>query len=305
MLYASPIQFKNNSNGKLFSFSTHFAIAIVPLYPKLGGHGLAFAISLSQDLKTALPIQYLGLLNSSDLGNVTNHLFAVEFGTVQDFEFGDINDNHVGIDINSLVSNRSANAAYLADDMSKKYLNLKSGDPFMVWIDYNSDNTLINVTISPFSTKPKLSILSFKCDLSKISNEKMFVGFSASTGLLASSHYVLGWSFKTNGEAKSLSLDSLPKLPQPKKKLTALILGISLSTLVLLISFILVSLFLIWKIKNRDVIEDWEHEIGPHRYSYQELKQATKGFKNNELLGVGGFGSVTKVHSQLRISESR
>lgn len=292
--YTPPIQFKNTSNGKAYSFSTCFAIAIVPEYPKLGGHGLAFAISSSNDLKTALPSQYLGLLNSSDLGNVTNHLFAVEFDTVQDFEFGDINDNHVGIDINSLVSNQSANATYLADDMSKRNLNLKSGHPIMVWVDYDSDNTFINVTISPSSTKPALPILSYKCDLSQISNEKMFVGFSASTGLLASSHYVLGWSFKMNGEAKSLSLDSLPKLPQPKKNQTTLILGASLSSFVLLIGLVLVTLYLIWKIKNRDVIEDWELETGPHRYSYQELKKATKGFKSSELLGVGGFGSVYK-----------
>ncbi|XP_052730537.1 L-type lectin-domain containing receptor kinase S.4-like, partial [Vigna angularis] len=46
--------------------------------------------------------------------------------------------------------------------------------------------------------------------------------------------------------------------------------------------------------KNADVIEAWELEIGPHRYSYQELKKATKGFKDKELLGQGGFGSVYK-----------
>ena len=105
--YNSPFQFKNSTNGKAFSFSTSFAFAIVPEYPKLGGHGLAFTVASSKDLK-ALPSQYLGLLNASDLGNFTNHLFAVEFDTVQDFEFGDINDNHVGIDINSLrVSHHS------------------------------------------------------------------------------------------------------------------------------------------------------------------------------------------------------
>ncbi|KAG6437115.1 hypothetical protein SASPL_102025 [Salvia splendens] len=51
----------------------------------------------------------------------------------------------------------------------------------------------------------------------------MYVGFSASTGLLASSHYVLGWSFKIRGESKSLDLDSLPSPPGIKKRNTKLI----------------------------------------------------------------------------------
>jgi hypothetical protein len=37
--YASPFQFKNSIDGKAFSFSTSFAFALVPEYPKLGGHG--------------------------------------------------------------------------------------------------------------------------------------------------------------------------------------------------------------------------------------------------------------------------
>ncbi|KAL6277969.1 hypothetical protein ACE6H2_021570 [Prunus campanulata] len=48
------------------------------------------------------------------------------------------------------------------------------------------------------------------------------------------------------------------------------------------------------KIKNSDPVESWELELGPHRYSYQELKKATKGFRDKELLGQGGFGQVYK-----------
>ncbi|KAL7193222.1 hypothetical protein ACSBR2_024936 [Camellia fascicularis] len=102
--HTSPFQFKNSSNGSAFPFSTSFAFVIVPEYPKLGGHGLAFTLSPSVDLPTTLPSQYLGLLNASDIRNFSNHLFAVEFDTVQDFEFGDINDNHVGININTMAN---------------------------------------------------------------------------------------------------------------------------------------------------------------------------------------------------------
>jgi serine/threonine protein kinase len=122
----------------------------------------------------------------------------------------------------------------------------------------------------------------------------MYVGFSASTGMLASSHYLLGWSFKINCPAPPLDLSSLPKPPQPKKKHTSLLTGISLTVSVIVLCSVAFGIYLFRKIKNADVIEAWELEIGPHRYSYKELKKATKGFKEKELLGQGGFGRVYK-----------
>jgi serine/threonine protein kinase len=47
-------------------------------------------------------------------------------------------------------------------------------------------------------------------------------------------------------------------------------------------------------IKYSEVVEDWEIEFGSHRFSYKELYKATNGFKEKELLGVGGFGRVYK-----------
>ncbi|XWS74936.1 hypothetical protein CRYUN_Cryun01aG0041200 [Craigia yunnanensis] len=291
--YSSPIQFKNSSNSKVFSFSTAFAFAMVPEYPKLGGHGLAFTISHSKDL-LGFPSQFLGLLNATDNGNLTNHIFAVEFDTVRDLEFGDIDDNHVGINLNSMVSNASASAAYFLENSTKQELILKSGKMIQAWIDYDSDRNRLEVKLSPSSEKPRSSILSFDVDLSQILEDSMFVGFSASTGLLASSHYVLGWSFNMSGQARSLSLPSLPSLPRPKKNHTVLILCVTFSAVLVMMSVIFISFYLIRKMKNADIIEAWELEIGPHRFSYQELKKATKGFRDKELLGFGGFGRVYK-----------
>ncbi|KAG6437116.1 hypothetical protein SASPL_102026 [Salvia splendens] len=123
--YPSPIQFKNSTTKTVSSFSTCFAFSIHPEYPKLGGHGFAFTFAPDDQLSSSLPSQYLGLVNSSDAGNFSNHIFAVEFYTVQDFEFGDINDNHIDIDVNSLASNASASAAYFTSDSVKHDLNLK------------------------------------------------------------------------------------------------------------------------------------------------------------------------------------
>ncbi|XP_017616997.1 L-type lectin-domain containing receptor kinase S.4-like [Gossypium arboreum] len=292
---SSPFRFKNSSNGQAFSFSTTFAMAIVPEYPKLGGHGLAFTIAASKDLK-ALPRQYLGILNATNVGNSSDYLVAVEFDTVQDFEFQDINDNHVGIDINSLNSTASVPAGYYIDGVGlvKQNVSLQSGETILVWIEYDSVEKLVNVTISLSSKKPSLPILSLKVDLSPFLQEFMYVGFSASTGLLASSHYILGWSFKINGEAQALDLSSLPSLPRPPEKHTALTVGVSVSSVVLVITALSVAVYIFMKIKNADVIEDWELEIGPQRYDYHELKRATNGFSDKALLGHGGFGKVYK-----------
>ncbi|KAG5557806.1 hypothetical protein RHGRI_007895 [Rhododendron griersonianum] len=294
--YPNPIQFINSTDGKAFSFSTAFAFAIVPEYAKLGGHGLAFTISPSKDLQGALPSQYLGILNSNNTGNSSNHIFAVEFDTVQDFEFKDINDNHVGIDINGLVSNASVNASYFTEaDSTPRILNLKSGKTIQAWIDYDSTTNQLNVTLSLSSTKPSSSILSFDVDLSPILQDTMYVGFSASTGLLASYHYIQGWSFKIRGgQASSLDLSSLPSLPGKKQSQTGLVIGLSVTVTLIVVLSIGAAFYLIRKIKNADVVEDWEVDIGPHRFSYKELKHATRGFRDKELLGFGGFGRVYK-----------
>ncbi|XP_017603381.1 L-type lectin-domain containing receptor kinase S.4-like isoform X2 [Gossypium arboreum] len=291
--YSSPLKFKNSDNSKVSSFSSAFVIATVPEYPKLGGHGLAFVLSPSKQLSGS-PSQYMGLLNASENGNSANHIFAVEFDTVKDLEFGDINDNHVGVNVNSMKSIASTPAAYFLENGTKEELIIKSGAKIQAWIDYDSAKNRLDVKLSLLSEKPRSSILSIDVNLSSILQDFMFVGFSASTGLLASSHYVLGWSFNMSGEAQSLSLSSLPSLPRPKQNHTVLILCVTFAVVVVIMLIVFISFYLVRKLKESDIIEAFELEIGPHRFSYQELKKATMGFRDKELLGFGGFGRVYK-----------
>ncbi|KAA8518937.1 hypothetical protein F0562_016289 [Nyssa sinensis] len=115
--YPDPINFKNSSNSSTtFSFSTTFVFAIRPEYPILSGQGLAFVIAPTRGIPGAFPSQYLGLFNETNNGNSTNHVVAVEFDTIQNKEFQDIDNNHVGIDINGLDSNLSHAAGYYANN---------------------------------------------------------------------------------------------------------------------------------------------------------------------------------------------
>lgn len=288
--HSNPVRFRNSS-----SFSTAFAFAVVTAPGRPGGHGMAFVILRTTDPAGALPNQYFGLVNQNNNGNFSNHLFAIEFDTVQDLELKDINDNHVGIDVNGLISKHSAPAGYFVPGNSTmKPIDLKGGHVIQAWIDYDSIAKEINVSLSQASSKPSTPILSVNLDLSPILQETMYVGFSASTGLLASAHYILGWSFKINGQASSLDLSSLPKLPQPKKSRTALIAGASAASTAVLIFAVGAAIYLVKRIRDMDVTEAWEHEVGPHRFTYKQLKQATKGFRDKELIGFGGFGRVYK-----------
>ncbi|KAG1337840.1 L-type lectin-domain containing receptor kinase IV.1 [Cocos nucifera] len=294
------LHFKNSSNGKPLSFDTTFVFAIRPEYPDVSGHGLAFAVSPSKELPGAMPSQHLGLFNTTDIGNPIDHIFAIELDTVQTVEFEDINDNHVGIDINSLTSVNSSPVAYFdGKSDGSRSLKLISGDPMQVWIEYNGMDMQLDVTISPINVpKPDISIVSSKVNLSSILFDDMYAGFSASTGSATGDHYILGWSFSLNGIAQPLDLSNLPSLPYQEntKKITHLLtIALPLLAVVLLLLSIAVIFFLRRKRKNYgELVEDWELEFGPQRFLYKDLFKATKGFREENLLGFGGFGQVYK-----------
>ncbi|MBA0666392.1 hypothetical protein Goklo_002804, partial [Gossypium klotzschianum] len=253
--YPHLVNFNNSTSRSVSSFSTTFVFAIIPQYPTVSAHGMAFVVSPTMGLPGADPGQYLGLFNKSNNGDGRNHVVAVEFDTLQSSQFDDINDNHVGIDINGLKSNLSFPAGY-HEDGSRQFRNLSLiGQRIQVWVEYHGLEKRMDVTLAPFRlSKPKTPLLSLPLDLSSIVNNGMYVGFSSSTGSVLTSHYVLGWSFKMNVSG--------------------------------------VVYFMRRKRKFAEVVEDWELEYGPHRFKFKDLYVATKGFKDKELLGSGGFGKV-------------
>ncbi|CAL4915367.1 unnamed protein product [Urochloa decumbens] len=230
--FNSPVQAL--SGNAVISFSTAFVFDIVTV-----GHGLAFVVAASKVLPGASAEQYLGLLGKNNLGNSSNHVFAVEFDTVQASGLlNETNGNHVGVDLNSLVSNVSEPAGYFTDDGRNISVTLESAQEIQAWVDYDGGTKVLNVTIAPVSvlSRPRRPLISYSIDLLPIFKQDMYVGFSAATGKLASSLYILAWSFRTGGgAAQAIDLSRLP---------------------------------------------------------YKQLYKATKGFKNSELLGAGGFGQV-------------
>ncbi|GFZ13265.1 concanavalin A-like lectin protein kinase family protein [Actinidia rufa] len=307
--YKFPIRFKPDT----LSFSTHFVFAIVPKRKDIGLNGIAFAISPSMDFRQAVGSQYFGLLNVSNNGLASNHLLAIELDTLMNAEFNDTDGNHVGIDdVNSLRSNVSASAMYYSSNEGiNKRLDLKSGNPIQVWIDYDEVENQLNVTLAPMkSMKPEKPLLSTQINLSTILSDYVYVGFSGATGSIeGGAHYVLGWSFNKSGKAQNLQLSELPSLPHQRKprekpgiEITVTLIAVSTILIVLIMGFLF--LYFVRMKKYEEVHEDWEEEYGPHRFRYKDLYKATKGFVDEELLGAGVLGrsvfEVSEISDQLK-----
>ncbi|EAZ38574.1 L-type lectin-domain containing receptor kinase SIT2-like [Oryza sativa Japonica Group] len=301
--YPTPLRFRKSPNDMVQSFSVSFAFSILQKYANRSNDGMAFFIAPSKNFSDAsLPAQYLGLLNNQNNGNRSNDLFAVELDTFQNKEFQDMDDNHVGINVNSMKS-LDAHYAGFYEDRSGIFRNLTLviHEAMQVWFDYDGDAKKISVTLAPARlAKPKRPLLSVTYDLSTVVADSAYIGFSAATGgVVNTKHCVLGWSFRMNGPAQAIDISRLPKLPNLGSKkshssrILVIISPVATAVLIFLVGVLLV-LCVRRRLKYTEIQEDWEVEFGPHRFSYKVLYDATEGFKDKNLLGVGGFGKVYK-----------
>ncbi|RLN38560.1 hypothetical protein C2845_PM01G41420 [Panicum miliaceum] len=285
--------------GEVLSFSTTFVFAIVSEFLDLSTSGFAFLVAPATDLSTAMPQQYLGLFDGTDNGDPRNRGFAVELDTVRNPEFADINNNHIGVDVNSFNSSAAAPAGYYDDaDGAFRNLSLISREPMQVWVDYDAAATEITVAMAPARRpRPKRPLLFTKVNLSAVITDTAYVGFSSASSIVLVKHYVLGWSFSLDGDAPALDYAKLPKLPRigTKPRSKALAVALPIATTATVLAAVAVG-FLLLRRRHRyaELREDWEMEFGPHRFAYKDLYDATDGFKDKRLLGAGGFGRVYK-----------
>ncbi|KFK32947.1 hypothetical protein AALP_AA6G310000 [Arabis alpina] len=298
-LYVYPFKFLEPSTNTTASFSCCFSFSIIPSRSCPFGDGFAFLITSKAD-SFVYSHGFLGLNDPHD------SFIAVEFDTSFDPIHGDINDNHIGIDVSSVFSVASVDAI-------SKGIDLKSGREMKVWIEYSDALKLIRVWVGYSSVKPPTPVLATQIDLTGKVKEYMHVGFTAAGSAL---HIVERWRFKTFGSSIQedddddclvCSGDDLNKNPIEIHGFRVSVIGLripiwsllpGLAAVVILTGFIVYSLI---RSKKTRVFEEHvgqENHSGLHRIpgrlSLAEIKSATLGFDDNTIVGQGASATVYK-----------
>nr|BAJ99781.1 predicted protein [Hordeum vulgare subsp. vulgare] len=190
-LYAAPVRL-------LAGFSTSFAFTVTTLNRGSVGGGLAFVVA-PDAASVGDAGAFIGLDPAADV--------AVEFDTLMDLEFGDVNGNHVGVDLGSMVSAAAA-------DLGLAGVELTSGRTVYAWIEY-SPGKAMDVFVSYSAKRPAAPVLSTPVDLAGYVKEQAFVGFSASTQGSTEIHAIEWWSFSTPSPPSPAPSKPPPVAPPP------------------------------------------------------------------------------------------
>ncbi|KAG6395350.1 hypothetical protein SASPL_145993 [Salvia splendens] len=182
IVHKRPIRLSSptSKSKRPVSFSTDFTFSISPH----NGDGLAFLIA-PRTFQSTFSGERFGLSKE-------NRFLGVEFDTSVDENVGDLNANHVGLDIGSLASVKTSNVSSIG-------LDLKSGVKLHSWIDYDSSSKRIEVRLSKFGiARPYSPLLVYKVDLGEMwRSEEVVVGLSSSTGNSMQTSSVYSWNFRT------------------------------------------------------------------------------------------------------------
>ncbi|CAA7018404.1 unnamed protein product [Microthlaspi erraticum] len=303
-LYTNPIKFLETSTNTTASFSCRFSFTIIASPACPFGDGFAFLITSNPD-SFSFSNGFLGLPDPSL--DPHGSFIAVEFDTRFDPIHGDINDNHIGIDINSVSSFASVGAV-------SKGINLRSGRETTAWIEYSDVLKLIRVWVGYSRVKPKSPILAAQIDLAGKLKEYMHVGFSASNPAVAAAgsslHIINRWKFTTfTSNSDSIQEDDedcFEDHPPPRKvrDFKVSIVGLKipfwslipgLAAIVILTSFIAFSLIRGKMKKKKKIVEyDTNPRLNkiPGRLSLDEIKSATLGFNESTIVGQGASATV-------------
>ncbi|KAD5317511.1 hypothetical protein E3N88_17457 [Mikania micrantha] len=186
VIYRNPIKFYAGKPKKLVSFSTYFSFSISS---DSNGDGLDFVV-----FSDGYPVDLFDDNGSFGASNGDRFKFlTVEFDSLRNEKYGDMNRNHVGIDLSSFVSLKVTN-------LSSVDSGLNSGNRLQVWIDYESMSRRLEVRLNKFGENRPLGPLRFeRIDLPKLwpENENFFVGLSSFNRNSSQLCNVYSWSFKT------------------------------------------------------------------------------------------------------------
>jgi len=113
-----------------------------------GADGMAFVMHNNAAGANAIGVAGGGI----GYQGITNSV-VVEFDTYQNGDFGDLTANHIAITRGGDPNHNSANNSIFPAQVSPS-VNMKSGSPVFLWIDWNHTTKVLTVYISTTTTKP-------------------------------------------------------------------------------------------------------------------------------------------------------
>uniref|UniRef100_A0A166IIA9 Protein kinase domain-containing protein n=1 Tax=Daucus carota subsp. sativus TaxID=79200 RepID=A0A166IIA9_DAUCS len=326
--YRQPLHLWDKASRNLTGFTTRFTFVIDSRNDTAYGDGMAFFLVPNGTEVPALATSggTFGLTNDSQPTNTTaNKFVAVEFDVFEnswdpdidepeDPLFGrspDVKIEHVGVDINSVRSNKTVLWDYGRSSVENGWTNEAQ-------ISYASSSKNLSVSFRTNIT----GNFYFVVDLRDHLPDWVSVGFSASTGAAISYNTINSWEFsstlESHAEAPSPSdpiaevptlsqtgpVPQVPKHIKTNNKKMGTVIGLAVGVFVLVCA---VGTYIILKKKkereeNENTIcfeddfmdDEFEKGTGPKKFSFNALAMATSKFAPHGKLGEGGFGEVYK-----------
>ncbi|KAL0395603.1 UNVERIFIED_CONTAM: putative L-type lectin-domain containing receptor kinase S.5 [Sesamum calycinum] len=279
------------SQPQVASFNSSFLINVYRIRnDNTTGEGLAFLLAPDLLLPSNSFGQFLGLTNSMTDGLDSNKLVAVEFDTYK--QYFDPDNNHVGIDVNSVNSIKTQSLTphnITIAPIGARFYN--------VWVDYDGLNMVLDVYIAEQAKmegatppKPSSPILSADLNLRDHLNQYSYFGFSASAGSAFQLNCVPRWNLTVH------------YFPDPGKwldKRQKIVLGTGLTALALLLVAAARFGYRFHKQREASFKSNLLGRLKclpgtPREFKFRDLKKATNNFHEKNKLGQGGFGVVYK-----------
>ncbi|CAK9148459.1 unnamed protein product [Ilex paraguariensis] len=279
--YRHPFKLWSRRKNITASFNSTFVLSLIPqTHP--WGEGLAFILTKEIGyIPENSQGQWLGVVNSSTNGSTQSNVVAIEFDTRKSFS-EDIDDNHVGVDVNSIYSIEQAS-------LYGHGVILPSGQDITARVQYDGELKTLAIFVfmsNATGNNNSSPIISMPLDLSKYLSEYVYLGFSASTGQYTEVNCIKAWNFTSTDIDDPVHLLWM---------YLAIVIPIAL-----IIGFFF---FLCWRRKTNEkqiqedpmvVLQIKDSATAPQKFRLKELKCATGNFDPKNMLGKGGCGIVYK-----------